>query len=152
MDINEATNYAQKFTEDMLSFFGLNAVVEATHDDEVISISVPSTHLNGFLIGSRAETLHAFQGLIIASLKSAGHEFTRVNLDIAGYKRQRQERLEHQAQEWITKVKESGQDMSLRPMNAADRRIVHQLASEHGLGTESVGEGRDRHIVLKKGD
>jgi predicted RNA-binding protein Jag len=34
-------------------------------------------------------------------------------------------------------------------MNAADRRTVHKVAGEHGIETESVGEGRDRHIVLK---
>lgn len=151
-DINDATAFAQKFTEDLLSFFGLNTVVEATHDDEVIMLSVPSTHLNGFLIGSHADTLHAMQGLIIAALKSSDYEFTRVNLDIANYKKQRQERLAKQAMEWIDSVKETGESMALKPMNAADRRVVHQLASDYGLNTESVGEGRDRHIVLKPGD
>ncbi len=38
------------------------------------------------------------------------------------------------------------------PMNAADRRIIHKLASDNGLLTESVGEGRDRHVVLKPAD
>jgi predicted RNA-binding protein Jag len=40
--------------------------------------------------------------------------------------------------------------MDLEPMNAADRRVVHQLAAEYGLTSDSVDEGRDRHIVLKK--
>jgi predicted RNA-binding protein Jag len=39
--------------------------------------------------------------------------------------------------------------MDLEPMNAADRRVIHQLAAEYGLTSESVGEDRDRHIVLK---
>jgi spoIIIJ-associated protein len=39
--------------------------------------------------------------------------------------------------------------MELKPMNAADRRVIHKLAAESGLTSESVGEGRDRHIVLK---
>jgi hypothetical protein len=34
-------------------------------------------------------------------------------------------------------------------MNAADRRIVHKVADEHGLSTESVGFGRDRHVIIK---
>jgi predicted RNA-binding protein Jag len=37
----------------------------------------------------------------------------------------------------------------LPPMNAADRRVVHKAATDYGLETESVGEGRERHIVLK---
>jgi predicted RNA-binding protein Jag len=39
--------------------------------------------------------------------------------------------------------------MELQPMNAADRRVIHKLADDNGLTTESVGEGRDRHVVLK---
>ena len=38
--------------------------------------------------------------------------------------------------------------MQVRPMNAADRRIVHKVAGEHGLKTESEGYGRDRHVVI----
>ena len=64
-------------------------------------------------------------------------------------KKQRADRLTKTAQEWIAKVKETGEDMDLKPMNAADRRIVHKAASEAGLATESIGQGRDRHIVLK---
>ena len=49
--IEEAIQYAKKYLEDLLSFFGLNTEVHATADDEVIQLGVPSTHLNGFLIG-----------------------------------------------------------------------------------------------------
>ena len=73
----------------------------------------------------------------------------RVNVDVADYKKQRAERLGHTAEDWVKQVKESGEAMELKPMNASDRRIVHQLAGEFGLSTESVGEGRDRHIILK---
>jgi predicted RNA-binding protein Jag len=40
--------------------------------------------------------------------------------------------------------------MDLEPMNAADRRVIHKLAGEYGVTSESAGEGRDRHIVLKR--
>ncbi len=146
----ESILFAKKYLEDLLSFFGLNTEVKASNsDDEVIELSVPSTHLNGFLIGSRGETMHALQFLVSSALKSNGHELTRVNVDIADYKKQRAERLEHTAEEWIKEVKDSGKLKHLQPMNAADRRTVHKLASDNGLITESEGEGRDRHIVLK---
>jgi spoIIIJ-associated protein len=73
----------------------------------------------------------------------------RVNVDIADYKRQRAHRLEEKAALWLKEVQESGQEKQLEPMNSADRRTIHKLASDYGLETESVGEGRDRHIVLK---
>jgi spoIIIJ-associated protein len=148
--MEESIQFAKKYLEDLLSFFGLNTDVRATNsEDEVIELHIPSTHLNGFLIGQRGETMHAMQFLVSSALKSAGHEITRVNIDVAEYKAQRASRLAAKAEEWIAEVKKSGKAMDLEPMNAADRRTVHKAASEHGMETESVGEGRDRHIVLK---
>lgn len=147
--LEAAILYAKKFLEDLLSFFGVNLDVYATRDDEVIQLSVPSTQLNGFLIGQRGENMRSLQYLVSTALKNNGYEYTRVNVDVADYKRHRADRLATTAEEWIKKVKDSGEPMELKPMNAADRRIVHQVASDAGLTTESVGEGRDRHIILK---
>ncbi len=142
--------YAKKYLEDLLSFFGLNTEVHATNsDDEVIELGVPTSHLNGFLIGQRGETMRALQFMISNALKNNGYEIVRVNVDVADYKKARSSRLAEKAQEWLDEVKASGKEMHLQPMNAADRRTIHKLASEAGLTTESVGEGRDRHIVLK---
>ncbi len=150
--MEEAIQYAKKYLEDILSFFGLNTDVYATAEDDVIELEVPSTHLNGFLIGQRGENMRALQFLVSNALKNQGYEYTRVNVDIADYKKQRAERLSDRAEEWMKRVKDSGKPMELKPMNAVDRRTVHKLAQEYGLLSESVGEGRDRHIVLKPGD
>ncbi len=148
--MEESILYAKKYLEDMLSFFGLNTDVYATNsDNEVIELHVPSTHLNGFLIGQHGETLRAMQFMVGNALKNNNYEVSRVSIDIADYKKARSDRLATIAQEWLEKVKESGEPMSLKPMNASDRRVIHKLASDHGLITESEGEGRDRHIVLK---
>ncbi len=147
--MEEAIQYAKKYLEDLLSFFGLNTDVYATSEDDVIELEVPSTHLNGFLIGQRGENMRAMQFLVSNALKNQGFEYTRVNIDIAEYKKQRAERLSKQAEAWVKRVRDSGEPMDLKPMNAADRRTVHKLAQEYGVVSESVGEGRDRHIVLK---
>lgn len=147
--LDEAIAYGKKYLEDLLSFFGLNIEVQATNDDEVIQLSVPSTQMNGFLIGQRGDNMRALQYLVSTALKNNDFASTRVNVDIADYKKQRADRLREQAEEWMKKVKESGEEMKLQPMNAADRRIVHKLAGEYGIETESFGEGRDRHIILK---
>ena len=148
--MEESIRFAKKYLEDLLSFFGLNVDVYATtEDDEVIELSVPSTHMNGFLIGNHGETMRSLQYLTSMALKTNNHELVRVNVDIADYKKQRAHRLEEKAEVWIKEVQESGKERALPPMNSADRRTIHKLAGEHGIGTESVGEGRDRHIVLK---
>lgn len=150
--IEESIRFAKKYLEDLLSFFGLNTDVYATNsDDEVIELNVPSTHLNGFLIGQRGETMRALQYMVSNALKNNDYAMVRVNVDVADYKKQRADRLANRAEEWIENVKSSGKPMDLKPMSAADRRVIHKLAAESGVVTESVGEGRDRHIVLKPG-
>ncbi len=133
-----------------MSFFGLNTDIYATtEDNEVIELHVPSTHLNGFLIGQHGDTMRALQFTVSNALKNQRYAFTRVNVDVADYKKARADRLAQQTEEWVSIVKETNEQLALKPMNAADRRIVHKVASEAGLQTESVGEGRDRHVVLK---
>lgn len=147
--MEEAILYAKKYLEDLLSFFGLNTDVYATSDEEVIQLNVPSTHLNGFLIGQRGENMRSLQYLTSTALKNNDFSHNRVNVDIAEYKKQRADRLREHAEAWVKEVRDTGKPMGLDPMNAADRRIIHQLAAEYSLSSESEGEGRDRHIVLK---
>jgi spoIIIJ-associated protein len=150
--MEEAIQYAKKYLEDLLSFFGLNTDVYATRDDEVIQLNVPSTHLNGFLIGQRGDNMRSLQYLTSTALKNNDYVYNRVNVDIAEYKKQRADRLRERAEAWVKQVQSSGEPMDLQPMNAADRRVVHQLAAEYSLSSDSAGEGRDRHIVLKRED
>ncbi len=146
----EAIQFAKKYLEDLLSFFGLNTEVRASCDEDVIELAVPSSGLNGFLIGQRGDTLRALQFLTSSALKVNNHTLTRVNVDIADYKRQREHRLAQQVQEWIQEVVDTNSPKSLPPMNAADRRVVHKTVSENtGVATESQGDGRDRHVVIK---
>lgn len=147
--MEEAILYAKKYLEDLLSFFGLNTDVYATNDEDMIELHVPSTHLNGFLIGQHGDTMRSLQFIVSSALKNNGYEYTRVNVDVADYKKQRSEKVAERAGEWIEQVKKTNKPLDLPPMGAADRRTVHKVAGESGLQTESVGEGRDRHIVLK---
>lgn len=149
-DIEEAILYGKKYLEDLLSFFGLNTEIHATTEDhEVIELDVPSTHLNGFLIGAQGDTMRSLQQTISSALRNQGYTHTRVNVDVAGYKKQRAERLSKKAEDWFRQVQKTKQPMELEPMNAADRRIVHKSAEDFGLVSESAGFGRDRHVVLK---
>ena len=108
--MEEAISFAKKYLEDSLSFFGLNVDVRATHEDEVIELNVPSTHMNGFLIGQNGETVRALQYVVSNALKNNGHEYYRVNVDIADYKKARSDRIAEQVEKWVSEVKSSGKD------------------------------------------
>jgi spoIIIJ-associated protein len=147
--MDESIAFAKKYLEDVLSFFGFNTEVGVSAEDDVIELSIPSSHLNGFLIGQRGDTLRSLQYLVGSALRNGGHQITRVNIDVAEYKKGKAEVLAHRVGEWAEIVKKSKEPMILHPMNSADRRIVHKVASEAGLVTDSEGEGRDRHVVLR---
>ena len=148
MNEQQSVEFARKFLEDILSFYGVNVEVESRVDDEVIELTVPSSDSNSILIGRGAETLRALQYMVSTVLRNHNAALVRVNVDIADYKKQRAEKLAEQAREWIEEVRRSG-DSHVAHLNAADRRIVHQVATEYeDIHTFSEGEGRDRSIII----
>ena len=150
MNKDESIRFAAKYLEDLLSFFGVNVAVCSTVDDDVIQLSVPSTSLNSLLIGRNADNLRALQHIVSMALVARGAEVTRVNVDVANYKRQREDRIAEKAEGWIRKVRETGEPMVLN-LNAADRRVVHKLAQDYSdIETHSEGEGRERKLIVSK--
>ena len=148
MDKEESIQFAQKYLEDLLSFFGTNIMVSSTCEEDVIELSVPSSAINSLLIGRGAETLRSMQYLVSTALRSKDATLTRVNIDIADYKKQRADRVAEQAKEWIEEVRRTG-DSKVLDLNAADRRVVHRVAGDYSdIRTFSEGEGRDRRLTI----
>ena len=148
MNKEQSTEFARTYVADLVSFFGINVDVTATTEDDVIELDIPSTELNSLLIGRNAETLRSLQYLVSTVLRNKDADLWRVNIDIADYKKQRAERLAAQARLWIEEVRKTGSS-HVAHLNAADRRIVHQVATEYSdIRTYSEGEGRDRAITI----
>ncbi|MBW3537869.1 KH domain-containing protein [Candidatus Parcubacteria bacterium] len=136
--------------EEILTFFGVNTGVKAGFAGETIELSV-ETDVTGRLIGHRGETLAALQQLLNAMVRGQTSERVFVSIDIAGYKRSRAAHLTERVQADAKKVIETGETKYLRPMNAAERRLVHMaLADLPEVFTESEGEGTGRRVVIKR--
>lgn len=150
MDQQESLNKATRYLEDILSFFEVNVDVDVSVRDEYIEMNIPSTDENSILIGRNAETLRSLQYVVSTMLRNNDAALTRVTIDIADYKRQRAEKLEKQAREWIEEVRQTG-DSKIVQLNAADRRIVHGVASEYAdIRSASEGEGRERKLIISQ--
>lgn len=148
MNSEESLESAKKYLSDILSFFGVNVDIEGKLEEDIIELDVPSTEINSLLIGRNAETLRSMQMLVSTMLRTHEAEVSRVNIDIADYKKQRAEKVAAQAKEWIEEVIRTG-DSHVARLNAADRRIVHHVASEYpDVRTFSEGEGRDRRVII----
>lgn len=148
MDAAQSIEFARNFLKDIISFFGENIEVTATQEEDIIELYVETSDLNSILIGRNAETLRSLQYIVSTALRNKNAELIRVNVDIADYKKQHEEKVAEKARGWIEQVRATG-DSYIAHINAADRRIVHQVATEYtDIHTYSEGEGRDRRIVI----
>lgn len=150
MNREEAIRFATKYLEDLLSFFGINVAVNSSFDGELIQLEVPSTSLNSLLIGKNADNLRSLQRIVSATLCEKNAEVTRVNIDVADYKRARAERVAERAEKWIAEVRRTGEAKRL-DLNPSDRRVVHKLAEDYSdIKTHSEGVGHDRQLIIEK--
>ena len=144
----ESVEFSKKFLQDIISFFGENIEVSAEVEDGIIMLTVPSSEINSILIGRNADTLRSLQYLVSTALRNQDAELARVNVDVADYKKQREEKVAEKAREWIEEVRRTG-DSHVAHINPADRRVVHRVAAEYeDIRTYSEGEGRDRSIII----
>jgi spoIIIJ-associated protein len=148
--MSDTLEFAKLRLEELVSFFGINVQVGADVTDDGIELSIDNTPASPRLIGHRGETLRAIEYLLGQMVKAHDADAPRVLVDIAGYKEQRRHSLEELAKEAAERVMAAGDEEELKPMNPAERRIVHMVLREiEGVDTESRGDGHDRRIVIK---
>ena len=102
------------------------------------------------LIGRHGSTIQSFQQMVslITSIK-LGYKYP-VTIDVHGYKSRQKNMLEDLAYKMANKALNQNRKVNLRPMSPYDRRIIHMvLSDEQDVETYSVGEGKDRHVVIK---
>lgn len=103
----------------------------------------------GLLIGRRGDTLIALQYLVNLILGRKYPGRGGVTIDVEHYKHRNEERIMNMAKRMADRVRESGNSITLEPMSAAERRLVHMLfADDPELETNSIGEGENRKVVI----
>ena len=151
VSVEEQAQAAEEFTRGLVVAFGSDAAVDARIEDDGVLVDVTGSDL-GLLVGQKGATLQAIEELVrtVVQRRTEGHG-ARINVDVAGYRARRREALQGFAQELAAKVLETGRDQALEPMNASDRKVVHDAVAEvDGVGTISEGEEPRRRVVLKR--
>lgn len=150
--LEEQAQIAKSFVSGLLHAFDLEGSVEATEvDGETIEISVVGEGL-GLLVGPRGATLSAVQDLSRTALQHAlgGARGARLRVDVGGYWERRRAALERFAQQVADQVLESRSAIAMEPMDAADRKIVHDTINAiEGVETVSDGQDARRHVVIR---
>ena len=148
-DLSDAIEFAQEYLVNAISTFGITATTKASLSDDIIKITINSDH-NSILIGKNGRTLQALNELTKLAVSARFKKRYRVLLDIADYKGDKYKRVIHMAKRTAYEVQKTHVDAELDPMTADERRVVHNALSRiRNVSTESTGEGKKRHIVIK---
>ncbi len=135
--------------EKILNLLGFESTVEEQKLDDGVLLDV-KTEDAGRLIGRQGQTLTDLQYITNRLLFQQDAEAPKAMVDVGGYRAQARDALVKRAQEGAEKVRRWGDAVELEPMNAFDRRVVHQaLKDDPDVETHSVEvEGTDKKAML----
>ncbi|MBE6666653.1 MAG: protein jag, partial [Ruminococcaceae bacterium] len=147
---------ARNFIETLMADLEIQAEIQIHDDGNGESLITIEGESASILIGHHGDTLEAFQYLVnLAANKKDDEErqYTRITVNIENYREKREETLRKLAAKMAAKVKKSGRNIALEPMNAYERRIIHaEIQKIEGVSTNSVGsEGNRRVIIFPEG-
>jgi spoIIIJ-associated protein len=147
-DIEEQAEVARDFAEGLLKAFGIEGAVETRVDDDILYIDVNGEQTEA-LVGRKGVVVQAVHELTRTVIQRKTYGAPRLRLDIAGYAARRREALKIYAGRLAESVKEDGREAMLEPMNAADRKVVHDAIAEiDGVRSYSEGEEPNRSVVV----
>jgi spoIIIJ-associated protein len=160
-DDDDVVTLARRVLEELLERMDIHAYVTAVTSrvpsqrsgevEETVTLHVEGAdeEAMGLMIGRRGETLRSLQFLLNLLVSRRVQRWPQIVVDVGNYRQRRQESLEGLARRMAERVRQSGRSLSLEPMTAYERRIVHlALRDDASIYTESTGEGENRKIVI----
>ena len=147
--LEEEGDIAADYLEELLDIFDLDGDIDIDVRGGRAYLEVTAGSNSNLRLISEPETVEALQELTRLAVQAKTNSFSRLILDVGGSRQARVNELTKIAQRAIDKVTGSNESFALKPMSSYERKIIHDLVSEAGLVSESEGEGRDPHIVVK---
>ena len=149
-ELEKEGEIAADFIEEFLDLADLDGDLEIEFKQERVYLTVDSEGESNLGKVSDPETVNAIQEITRLAVQSKTGEMSRLILDIAGSRDAKAKQLKDLVEKTLAKLEETDQDQHLKPMSSYDRKLVHDMVAEAGMVSESEGQGRDRHIVIRK--
>ncbi len=150
----ESLEIAKQKIEEFLKEFFKSLKLENVNynikiENNIIYIDIKDEKV-AFLIGYRGETLNSFQNILTSIINNIISEKIKIILDIEGYRLKREKQLEELAEKLSKTVIRNGKMITLEPMSAYERKIIHSKLQENKkVKTYSIGEEPNRKIVIE---
>lgn len=147
-ELNEEADLAADFVEGLLDILELPGDIEIEVDESQAFVNVVEVG-SGLLIGRRGATLDALQELVRAATQRQVERRSHVRIDIEGYRHRQLEKMKDRCRDGIAQVRETGEPFRLEPMDAYERKVMHDLVTRTG-GVTSSSEGVEprRRVVV----
>ncbi len=149
---SKAVKITKETVEALLKLISVDVGYTVKHDKDgdSISVDIDAGEYAGILIGKKGETIDSLQTIISTIIKNKCGGWLRVYLNVSDWRQKQNDRLVQLAKITAERVKQTGEPQSMFNLDASQRRIVHMAISEDkDLLTESIGEGKDRYLVVK---
>lgn len=155
-ELEDQADVAADFVEELMERMGIEATVETNYEDGSMYVDILGEGQDdddmALLIGRHGQTLDGLQEVTRAAVSRRTGERCRVMVDVEDYRKRQRDRLESRARDIAKQVLRSGKARELEPMNAYERKLVHDVVSAMGgLESASTGEDPDRRVVISKG-
>jgi len=147
--LEEEGDIAADYLEELLDIFDLDGDIDIDVRQGRAYLEISSEQGGNLRLISEPETVEALQELTRLAVQVKTTSFSRLILDVGGSRQKRADELARIVNKVIEKVRETGEDVPMKPMSSYERKIAHDGIADAGLTSESEGEGRDRHIVIK---
>ena len=148
----DMASFAMNTVNQILTASGISVTtnIRSANDEEVGGPIIDIVgEDSGLLIGRRGQTLQALQFMVNLIARNQHGDGTRIMLDVERYRQRREASLRDMAVRVASRVAQTGRNITLEPMSAADRRVIHVSLSDYqGVTTESVGLGDDRKVNI----
>jgi spoIIIJ-associated protein len=138
---------AADYLEALLDIADFDGDIDMDVENDRATVSIVGADLNQ-LVGEKGAVLEALQELTRLAVTRETGERSRLMLDISGYRAEVKTKLIEVAKTAAAKALESGEEVELKPMNAFERKVVHDAVSEAGAKSISKGEDPKRRIVV----
>jgi len=146
--LEEEGDVAADYLEGLLDIADLDGDIEiGMENNDRATLSIEGGELS-HLVGREGEVLDSIQELTRLAVQTATGERSRLMLDIDGFRVNKKETLAELALKIAEEVKASGESVKLAPMNAFERKVIHDTIQKTGLSSESEGEDPDRCVVV----
>ena len=147
MDKADAS-HVKELVQKLLLLMTFDAKVTVNEKEEVFNADINTEKLDGLLIGREGRTLEALQH-ITNRITGRMYPGARVNVDVGGYKARHNQLLRRKAKDTADRVRKSGKEVTMDPLQSRERRIVHlALQSDPDVRTYTVGNGTVRNVVV----